>query len=339
MFTQSTQIPRSPFASVLTVVFHVCLAAVVMFVSAIPNIPTVAPREALTFISAEALPDLSLPMPKPVVPEPEPDPLPAPRVEPPAPPKVVEAPAIETPPPPEPPRIVEKAPEPKVVPPAPKPPDVTLGAFSESPAASRKPSRLEVADASFDAAAAQAGRTRREVVAVEGFEGNLTTSAKPGRGALVADAGFGTTTRAPERQAPRATGAAGFSSDPAPRPAPAPAPKPVASPAFAETPPPARAAAPPPRAPRADRPVEVIYKPAPQYTDEARARRIEGEVALEVEFTADGQVRVLRVVRGLGYGLDEMARRAAEQIRFRPATSNGEPVDFRANLTILFRLT
>jgi hypothetical protein len=34
-----------------------------------------------------------------------------------------------------------------------------------------------------------------------------------------------------------------------------------------------------------------------------------------------------------------MAQRAAEQIRFKPATSKGTPVDFRANLTILFRLT
>jgi TonB family protein len=85
--------------------------------------------------------------------------------------------------------------------------------------------------------------------------------------------------------------------------------------------------------------VEVIYKPTPAYTEDARAQRIEGEVTLEVEFSAAGQVRVLRVVRGLGHGLDEMAQRAAEQIRFKPATSKGVPVDFRANLTILFRLT
>ena len=62
-------------------------------------------------------------------------------------------------------------------------------------------------------------------------------------------------------------------------------------------------------------------------------------MTLEVEFTADGKVKVLRVVRGLGYGLDEMAQRAAVQIRFKPATSKGSPVDFRANLTIVFRLT
>jgi TonB family protein len=83
----------------------------------------------------------------------------------------------------------------------------------------------------------------------------------------------------------------------------------------------------------------VLYKPTPNYTEDARAQHIEGEVTLEVEFSAAGQVRVIRVVHGLGHGLDEMAQRAAEQIRFKPATSKGTPVDFRANLTILFRLT
>ena len=83
----------------------------------------------------------------------------------------------------------------------------------------------------------------------------------------------------------------------------------------------------------------MIYKPAPAYTEEARARHVEGEVTLDVEFTASGKVRILRVVRGLGYGLDEMAQRAAEQIRFKPATSNGTPIDTRATLTIVFRLT
>jgi protein TonB len=108
---------------------------------------------------------------------------------------------------------------------------------------------------------------------------------------------------------------------------------------FADVQAAARAAAPAPRAPKPDQPVEVTFKPTLAYTEEARARRIEGEVTLEVEFTTEGQVRVLRVVRGLGYGLDEMARRAAEQIRFKPATSRGTPVATRTTLTIVFRLT
>ena len=89
----------------------------------------------------------------------------------------------------------------------------------------------------------------------------------------------------------------------------------------------------------ADRPVEIVFKPTPEYTDEARSARIEGTVSLELEFTAAGDVRVLRVVRGLGHGLDEAARLAALRIRFKPAQSDSGPVDSRATVYITFRLS
>ena len=54
-------------------------------------------------------------------------------------------------------------------------------------------------------------------------------------------------------------------------------------------------------------PVEILYRPKPNYTDEGRAKRIEGEVLVQVVFHASGDVQVERVVRGLGYGLDESA--------------------------------
>ena len=88
-----------------------------------------------------------------------------------------------------------------------------------------------------------------------------------------------------------------------------------------------------------DRPVEIVFKPTPEYTDEARSVRIEGTVALELEFTATGEVRVLRIVRGLGHGLDEAAQRAALRIRFKPAQSDGRPIDSRATVHITFRLS
>jgi len=88
-----------------------------------------------------------------------------------------------------------------------------------------------------------------------------------------------------------------------------------------------------------DRPVEIVFKPTPEYTDEARTARIEGTVSLELEFAAGGDVRVLRVVRGLGHGLDEAAQQAALRIRFKPAQSDGQPVDFRATVHITFRLS
>jgi TonB family protein len=89
----------------------------------------------------------------------------------------------------------------------------------------------------------------------------------------------------------------------------------------------------------ADRPVEIVFKPTPEYTDEARSARIEGTVTLDLEFSATGDIRVLRVVRGLGHGLDEAAARAALRIRFKPAQSDGRTVDSRATVHITFRLS
>ena len=84
--------------------------------------------------------------------------------------------------------------------------------------------------------------------------------------------------------------------------------------------------------------LEVLSKPAVQYTAEARQLRVQGDVILRVTFTASGQVLIKGVVRGLGHGLDEEARRVAEQIRFRPATRNGQPIDLTTNFTITFQL-
>jgi TonB family protein len=84
--------------------------------------------------------------------------------------------------------------------------------------------------------------------------------------------------------------------------------------------------------------LEVISKPQPEYTSEAKQLKVQGEVILRVTFTAGGQVLVQGVVHGLGHGLDEEARRVAQQIRFRPATRNGQAVDMTTNITITFQL-
>lgn len=85
-------------------------------------------------------------------------------------------------------------------------------------------------------------------------------------------------------------------------------------------------------------PLEILSKPKPEYTEEARRQRIEGAVTLEVMFAASSELRVLRVVRGLGYGLDENAVRAAQQVRFKPATRDGRPIDSTARIQVIFQL-
>lgn len=84
--------------------------------------------------------------------------------------------------------------------------------------------------------------------------------------------------------------------------------------------------------------VEITYKPNPLYTPEARDLKLEGEVLLEVEFTAGGQLHVNRVVRGLGHGLDEAAIAAANKMRFKPAMRNGQAVDSTAIVHVVFQL-
>ena len=84
--------------------------------------------------------------------------------------------------------------------------------------------------------------------------------------------------------------------------------------------------------------LEIVTKPKPDYTSEARQLKVQGDVVLRVTFTSGGRVVVQSVVHGLGHGLDEEARRVAEQIHFRPATRNGQPVDLTTTITITFQL-
>lgn len=94
------------------------------------------------------------------------------------------------------------------------------------------------------------------------------------------------------------------------------------------------AAAAPPASTQAE-----ISIPRPNYTDEAKQMKIQGAVVLRVTFFANGQIQVLGVLRGLGHGLDEEAKKAVQQGRvIRPATVNGKPMDSTTNITITFQL-
>jgi TonB family protein len=99
---------------------------------------------------------------------------------------------------------------------------------------------------------------------------------------------------------------------------------------------PAKAAQAPP--PPDFQPIEILSKPAPVYTEEARQLGIQGDVALSVVFLANGSIRVNGVVKSLGHGLDQEAVQVATQIRFKPAQRSGLPADFPATLRIEFRL-
>lgn len=85
-------------------------------------------------------------------------------------------------------------------------------------------------------------------------------------------------------------------------------------------------------------PLVLLSKPRPGYTEEARKLKIQGDVTLQVKFRATGQVDVLRVISGLGYGLDQLAQDAARRIQFKPATRDGRPVDEVTVIHVTFQL-
>lgn len=75
-----------------------------------------------------------------------------------------------------------------------------------------------------------------------------------------------------------------------------------------------------------DQKARILSRGEPQYTEEARENMTTGTVVLRAIFSASGEVRDIRVVSGLPYGLTEKAIEAARGIRFSPAMKYGRPV-------------
>ena len=82
----------------------------------------------------------------------------------------------------------------------------------------------------------------------------------------------------------------------------------------------------------------VLFKPEPQYTEDARRNQIEGTVMLRVVFASNGDVVQIRAVRTLPFGLTERAIAAARQIKFVPAVKGGQPVSVFMQLEYNFNL-
>lgn len=250
------------------------------------------------------------------------------------------------------------APAPVVEKPKPSPPTVKVGSFDLNNGARNPDVTRSVQTAEFDAPAARAAELRIATANVGSFEqANANGRPRPGTDRPVGDAGFGSGLAAGPTRAAGRVSDAGFSSggtgtgparsghggvvtaggfDSGKSDVQRAQPQVVKASDFDARA--AQTAAPQARQRPVETPLEILSKPIPAYTDEARQLKIEGEVTLEVEFTADGGVRVMRIVRGLGHGLDESAMRAVQAMRFKPAQRNGEPVDIRTTVNIVFRL-
>lgn len=85
-------------------------------------------------------------------------------------------------------------------------------------------------------------------------------------------------------------------------------------------------------------PPAVIREVKPDYTEEARRRGLVGDVVLEIVVRADGNVGQIRILQGLGAGLDQRAVDAVRQWRFSPARRHGTPVDVMVEVAVEFKL-
>jgi TonB family protein len=81
-----------------------------------------------------------------------------------------------------------------------------------------------------------------------------------------------------------------------------------------------------------------IFKPEPEYSEEARKAKFQGTVMLAIVVDTDGKAKNIQVVRSLGMGLDEKAVEAVARWRFKPGYKDGKPVPVRANVEVNFRL-
>lgn len=83
----------------------------------------------------------------------------------------------------------------------------------------------------------------------------------------------------------------------------------------------------------------LVHEVKPVYTDDAKRRRVQGNVELEAVITTDGAVRDdVRVTKSLDADLDAQAVKAAKQWLFKPATKDGKPVNVRVDIEMTFTL-
>lgn len=90
---------------------------------------------------------------------------------------------------------------------------------------------------------------------------------------------------------------------------------------------------------------DAVYKrptalnlPRPNYTEDARSNKIQGIVKARIFVNERGEVKFILLVSRLGHGLDQEAIRAARQLKFSPATKDGNPVPFWVGVDIEFNL-
>lgn len=83
---------------------------------------------------------------------------------------------------------------------------------------------------------------------------------------------------------------------------------------------------------------EVIYSVDPEFSEEARKSKVSGDVTVYLWVDEHGNPTHVRVIRGMGMGLDEKAVEAVKQYKFKPAMENGKPVPVEMYIVVNFQI-
>jgi TonB family protein len=82
----------------------------------------------------------------------------------------------------------------------------------------------------------------------------------------------------------------------------------------------------------------LVHSVNPAYSEEARAARFGGTVTVNFRVDEQGNTTHVRVLRGVGMGLDEKAVEAVKQYKFKPAMEDGKPVEVELNAEVKFQI-
>jgi protein TonB len=86
------------------------------------------------------------------------------------------------------------------------------------------------------------------------------------------------------------------------------------------------------------RPPELTYKVDPEFSEEARKAKFSGNVQVYLWIDEQGNPSHVKVIRGVGMGLDEKAVEAVRQYKFKPAMQNGKPVKVDLYIDVNFQI-
>ncbi len=96
-------------------------------------------------------------------------------------------------------------------------------------------------------------------------------------------------------------------------------------------------------------PPKLLYLVDPEYTDQARHKRLQGKVVVSLTVDTKGKPQDVRVLHSLSetvdkklraaaVGLDESAVKAVKQYRFDPALFQGKPVSVETTVEVSYRI-